>query len=201
VSTELGWGCGSEASNSLTGYWTQPVNGTYVEIDAASNSTIIASLDSVNQDYFHQFSPGLYTMVAEDMWNQTVYAHFQVVSAIGSPVEVVSVLGPIPPYNPGGPVVSVTLKNTGDAPIASLNATLAFVPPPNIPGGVRVPYSFVFDAASSNPLLPGQSTQETRTLIGAGFDSSLDYPLTIDGALLDGSQFSYTEQVQVVPPG
>jgi len=26
------------------------------------------------------------------------------------PIEVVSVLGPIPPFNPGGPVVEITLK-------------------------------------------------------------------------------------------
>ena len=194
--TELGWGCGSLAANALAGYWTQPANGTYVGIDDASNSTIIAGLNSVSQNYFRQFSPGLYTIVAEDMWNQTVYAHFQVVSAIGSPVEVVLVTGPIPPYNPGGPVVIVALMNVGDISITSLNATL-----PSFPGGPSVPYSFVFNVNSSNPLLPGLSIQETRTLIGASIDSTLEYPLTINGTFVNGTQFSFTEHVKVVPPG
>ena len=195
--TELGWGCGSEGANALIGYWTQPVNGTYVEIDNVSNSTIIASLNSVYQSYFHQFSPGPYTIVAEDMWNQTVYAHFQVVSAVGSQVEVVSVTGPIPPYNPGGPVVSISLKNIGETPITSLNATLAFVNPRN----VLTPWPFSFNASPSNPLLPGESINATSTLIGASIDSSLEYPLTVNGAFLNGTQFSFTEQVKVLPPG
>jgi len=114
----------------------------------------------------------------------------------GSPVEVVSVTGPVPPYNPGGPVVSVALKNVGDISITSLNATL-----PSVPGGSSVPYSFVFNVSSSSPLLPGQSIQETRMLIGASIDSSLEYPLQVSGTLVNGTQFSYTVKVQVVPPG
>lgn len=193
--TELAWGCGSNSASSLTGYWTMPDDGNYVEIDAASNSTITAGLNSVYQSYFHRFSPGSYTMVAEDLWNQTVYAYFQVVSAASSPVQVVSVMGPIPPYYAGGPVVSVTLQNVGSVPITSLAASL------QIPrAGPIAPFSFVFNVNSSNPLLPGRSVQETRTLIGAGFDSSLDYPLTISGTLSNGTQFSYTEQVLILPP-
>jgi len=119
-----------------------------------------------------------------------------VATTYGGPVEVVSVTGPIPPYNPGGPVVSVALMNAGDIPITSLSATL-----PSFPGGPSVPYSFVFDVNSSNPLLPGQSIKETRTLIGASIDSGLEYPLTISGTLVNGTPFSYTTQVQVVPPG
>ena len=131
------------------------------------------------------------------MWNQTVYAHFQVVSAVGSQVEVVSVTGPIPPYNPGGPVVSISLKNIGETPITSLNATLAFVNPRN----VLTPWPFSFNASPSNPLWPGESINATSTLIGASIDSSLEYPLTVNGAFLNGTQFSFTEQVKVLPPG
>lgn len=75
--TELAWGCGT-STGALSGYWTMPVNGTYVGIDSRSNSTITQGLSAVYADYFHQFSPGSYTIVAQDLWNQTVYANFQV---------------------------------------------------------------------------------------------------------------------------
>ena len=75
--TELAWGCGT-STGALSGYWTMPVNGTYVGIDSRSNSTITQGLAAVYADYFHQFSPGSYTIVAQDLWNQTVYANFQV---------------------------------------------------------------------------------------------------------------------------
>ena len=119
-----------------------------------------------------------------------------IISPISSPAELVSVIGPIPPYNPGGPVVSVTLKNGGKASITSLDATLGAGNLENAVNG----YSFVFNVSSSEPLQPGQSTQDTRTLIGAGFDTGVDYPLSINGTLVNGTQFSYTVQVQVVPP-
>jgi len=172
--------------SSLFGYWSAPVQGALESGQATIGST-----------YLHFFPPGQYTLVVEDQWGQAIYAHFQVTSASARPVDVVSVTGPIPPYNPGGPVVSITLKNTGDAPIASLNAGLQL---PNA-GGTSTPYTFVFNVNSSDPLLPGQSITQTRTLINAGFDSSVEYPLTISGALTNGTQFSYTVQVQVVPPG
>lgn len=109
-----------------------------------------------------------------------------------SPVQVVSVFGPIPPYNPGGPVVSVTLKNVGQAPIVSLNATLKL--PSAEPS---VTYVFTFEVSSSDPLLPGQSVEITRTLIGAGFGNS-PYPLVISGLLSNGIAFNYTQQVRIL---
>jgi len=92
-------------------------------------------------------------------------------------------------------VVGVTLRNIGTAPITSLAATL-----PRAPGGPTAPYSFVFNVSSSNPLQPGQSIQQTRTLIGAGFDSSLRYPLTVNGSLANGTRFSFVEQIQDYGP-
>jgi hypothetical protein len=170
---------------SLFGYWSAPLSG---QIDSQAATT--------SSSYFHYFSPGRYTLAVEDIWGQTIYAHFQVTPALGRPVEVVSVTGPIPPLNPGGPVVSITLRNVGETPITSLSATI-----PINTQGPELPYSFVFSVNSSDPLMPGQNIQETRTLINGGFDSSLQYPLTINGALINGMQFSYTEQIQVVPPG
>ncbi len=149
-----------------------------------------------SQGVLHPFLPGEYTVVAGDEWGHVQILYFQVTTASGRTVEVVSVTGPIPPFNPGGPVVGITLRNVGDTPITSLSATL-----PINTQGPQLPYSFVFNVNSSNPLKPGQTAQDTRTLIGAGFDSSLQYSLTISGTLSNGIQFSYTEQVRIVPPG
>jgi hypothetical protein len=182
---KFGLSIGCPVGESLIGYWSSPIRGQIDGSDATTNSS-----------YFHYLSPGQYTLAVQDTWGQTVYAYFHVVSTSGSPVEVVSVTGPIPPYNPGGPVVGVTLRNIGTAPITSLAATL-----PRAPGGPTVPHSFVFNVSYSNPLQPGQSIQETRTLIGAGFDSSLRFPLTVNGSLANGTRFSFVEQINIVPPG
>ena len=117
-----------------------------------------------------------------------------ITSPVDSPVEVASVTGPIPPYNPGGPVISIVLKNIGDTPIVSLNATLV------LPGPTGS-YPFTFDISTANPLLPGHSVSSTHTLIGAGFSSELDYTLMINGTLSDGARLSYTQQVAITAPG
>jgi hypothetical protein len=145
------------------------------------------------------FVSGVYTVAVGDEWGQAAILHFTVVSASnpsasGSPAEVVSLTGPIPPYTPAGPEVGVTLRNIGQVPITSLNASLG------LPGEVSSPYSFVFDVSSSSPLLPGQSIQATRTLVNGGFDSTQEYPLTISGALSNGTRFAYAVQVQIVSP-
>lgn len=180
------YGCG--AGKGLFGYWVTP--GITPGLAGFSDQDGV-----VGSKYFRFFPAGAYTLVVQDIWGHTIYAHFQVTPAPGHPVEVVSVEGPIPPYNPGGPVVSITLRNIGDSPVTSLNASL-----PSQPAGPKVPYSFVFNVSSSAPMLPGQTKAETRTLIGASIDSSLEYPLTIRGTLLNGTQFSYEVQVQVLPP-
>jgi hypothetical protein len=84
----------------------------------------------------------------------------------------------------------------GSLPIVSLNATLRSEPPPENPGGIPIPYSFTFAVNSSAPLEPGQAIQETRTLNGSPFDLGASYPLTISGALANGTEFAYTQQIQ-----
>jgi hypothetical protein len=79
--TQYSISCGSNGGSSLYGYWTMPANGGYVTINGVSNSTATAGM-SLIQSYFHQFAPGSYTIVAEDMWNQTVFAHFEVIAAV-----------------------------------------------------------------------------------------------------------------------
>jgi hypothetical protein len=115
-----------------------------------------------------------------------------------SPIQVISVVGPIAPFNPGGPVVSVTIKNISGNDVTLLNASLALGPAEVMPGNIQRSYSFVFNASPSNPLRPGQSTTSTEILIGAGFETDRNYPLTINGTLANGTEFSYTAQVQIV---
>jgi len=107
------------------------------------------------------------------------------------PIEIVSVLGPLPPFNPGGAAVKITLKNVGVEPVISLTATLE----------VSESFDFIFDVTPSNPLQPNRSTSTTLTLIGGGgFSSNGSYPLTINATLQNGANFVYTKLVQIAQP-
>jgi hypothetical protein len=112
------------------------------------------------------------------------------------PIEIVSVLGPLAPFNPGGPTVEIILKNVSTTPIVSLTATLGLggVGHPTAPGS----FTFTFDVTALHPLLPGRSVSDTSTLIGAGFSDSASYPLTITGTMENGATFTYTKQVHIV---
>jgi hypothetical protein len=104
---------------------------------------------------------------------------------------VVSVVGPIPPYNPGGPVVEVTLNNVGNQPVISLKAVLM----PDRGG-----FDFIFYVTPSNPLQPGKSISVRQTLIGGEFNVDFNYPLLISGTLQNHVNFTYTKQMQRLPP-
>jgi hypothetical protein len=112
------------------------------------------------------------------------------------PIEIVSVLGPLSPFNPGGPTVEITLKNVSSAPVVSLTATIGLdeAGPPTARGS----FMFTFDVTALHPLLPGRSVSDTSTLIGPGFNDSTSFPLTITGAQENGATFTYTKQVQIV---
>ncbi len=112
---------------------------------------------------------------------------------VQQPVDIVSVLGPLQPINPGGPIVEITLKNASSSPIVSLNATLDLQSAP--PGR---PFTFDFNITSSDPLLPHVSTASKLSLIGGGFGDSISYPLTISGATQGGMPFTFTTRVQIV---
>ena len=105
------------------------------------------------------------------------------------PIKVVSVLGPLQPINPGGPIVEITLKNASDESVVSLTASLE----------VSRSFSFDFDVNSANPMLPDKTTSSRLILIGGGFSDTVLYPLKINGTLQSGEAFSYTKQVQIVP--
>lgn len=106
------------------------------------------------------------------------------------PVEITSVLGPLQPTNPAGPIVEITLENVSVEPVVSLNATL----------GLTRPFEFAFNVTPSHPLQPGASTGSRLTLIGGGFSDSVWYPLTINATLESGAVFIHTEMVQIVEP-
>jgi hypothetical protein len=105
-------------------------------------------------------------------------------------IEIVSVLGPLPPINPGGPIVEITLNNVSNESIVSLTATLE----------LSRAFNFKFDVSSLNPLLPAESISAKLTLIGGGFSDNISYPLRLEGTLEDGSTFAYTKQVQITEP-
>ncbi|HEV2226044.1 MAG TPA: hypothetical protein VGR56_04475 [Nitrososphaerales archaeon] len=62
----------------LNGYWTKPDNGSYVFIDDRTNETVTRGLDALYKDYFHPLISTPYTIVAQDLWNQTAFAYFDV---------------------------------------------------------------------------------------------------------------------------
>ncbi len=120
------------------------------------------------------------------------------------PVALVSVSGPYPVYvdgkplwNPGGPVVEITLKNVSAEPVASLTADLGIerAGPPGLSSFV-----FTFDVTSAAPLLPGSDISVRQTLIGGGFSDNINYLLTINGTLQSGAGFAYTKQVLITAP-
>jgi hypothetical protein len=109
---EFGLGC--RPGSVLYGYW--PVRTTQ-ECPAAPGRVALDICAEGLNDVFQPFPAGSYTILAEDMWNQTAYAYFRA-SPTPSPIDVLSVTGPMPPYNPGGPVVTFALKNVGNMTIA-----------------------------------------------------------------------------------
>jgi hypothetical protein len=72
TSQELSLECGSGA---LDGYWTWPP--AKICPGGGTNSAMTDSRSNMGCD-FHKLPVGPYTILAEDMWNQTVFAYFQV---------------------------------------------------------------------------------------------------------------------------
>ena len=104
-----------------------------------------------------------------------------------NPVIVLSVTGPMPPFNPGGPVVEITVENTSDVPVVSLNATLE----------LERSYKFDFGLGAAGPLAPGTTASASLTLINGSISSQDTYPLTVSGTLANGQDFTFAEQVVI----
>ncbi len=144
---------------------------------------------------FTTFSPGEYTVVAGDEWGKVVLLYFTVdngAQTSQSPVQIVSLTGPLPPYNPGGPTVGITLKNVGNIPIVTMIADL----------NTDRPHPFNL-LTTWSPLLPGQTVNATVNLIGpaaGSFSGDIPYPVTISGTLQDGTVFNYTFLMKIALP-
>lgn len=106
------------------------------------------------------------------------------------PIEVISVSGPLPPINPGGPIVEITLKNVSIEPVTSLSAIIE----------LGRTFTFNFDVSSDKLLLPDNSISTKLTLIGGGFSDNTLYPLKINGILQSNATFAYTVQIQIAAP-
>jgi hypothetical protein len=104
-----------------------------------------------------------------------------------APVEIVSVLGPLAPINPGGPIVEITVKNISAESVISLTVTLE----------LSRAFQFNFDVTGAQPLLPSQSISARQTLIGGGFSDNVAYTAAIAGTVQNGVAFSYTRQVTI----
>ncbi len=81
---ELSGGCC--IGTALNGYWMMAPNSivlTGFTCSSVSNANNTAT-ESLSELYCnpHPFSVGSYTLVAEDLWNDTVYAYFQVLSTM-----------------------------------------------------------------------------------------------------------------------
>jgi hypothetical protein len=108
------------------------------------------------------------------------------------PIDVLSVQGPLPPINPGGPNVEITLKNVSTEPVVSLTAVFTNL-------GAR-DIDINFEVGPANPLLPGASVNDTQSLIDGGFTNNVLYPLITERTLQSGATFSYVEQVEISEP-
>ena len=96
------------------------------------------------------------------------------------------------PYNPAGPTIEVSLQNNGNTPVTSLQAILTLS---------NNNYTYIFDQiTTSNPLLPGQSVNQTQTLINAGFEQNQTYPLEIIGNQQGGEKINYTTPITIIVP-
>ncbi len=103
------------------------------------------------------------------------------------PMEVVSLSGPVPPINPGGPTVELVLKNVSAEAVVSLSVTLE----------INRPFNLAFDVSLPVPVMAGKTITSRQNLIGGGFSDTVSYPLKISGVLRDGSTFNYVLQVQI----
>jgi hypothetical protein len=106
------------------------------------------------------------------------------------PIEVISVSGPLPPINAGGPTVEITLKNASIEPVTSLSATIE----------LGWTFTFDFDISVDKPLLLDNSISSKLTLISGGFSNNTLYPLKINGMLQSNATFAYTVQIQIAAP-
>lgn len=71
--------CGCCSAGNLSGYWMANDSVSFNPSNPSDlNSSVLQGMATLRQDY-HQFGAGAYTLVAEDLWDQMVFAYFDVV--------------------------------------------------------------------------------------------------------------------------
>jgi hypothetical protein len=106
----------------------------------------------------------------------------------GIPVIVVSA-DLLQPYTPGGPTIELILKSNSISPVIYLQAILTL-------SGRN--YTYIFNNVSmSNPLVQNQQTNQTSTLINAGFETNQMYLLEIMGTLQNGDSFDFVTPITI----
>ncbi|MDD4860146.1 MAG: hypothetical protein PHR56_08110 [Dehalococcoidales bacterium] len=116
------------------------------------------------------------------------------------PIEFVSALGPVPPFNlgdlhtPGGWSAEITLKNAGDEPVIAVSVTLL-----TSAGDHNYSSDLHFDVTSSNPLLPGMIISAKGKMYS--ISGEITYSLGIFGTLQSGTAFHiYSMPIQINAP-
>jgi hypothetical protein len=105
---------------------------------------------------------------------------------VNPPFEV-SVIGPIQPYNPGGPEIEITFKNVSDKQIYEFASAIYL--------------NRDFSLGDFGDLLPGENVTAKRILPNGAFSDNVSYSLYIYGVSMQSAKrFSYTTQVQIQAP-
>lgn len=102
--------------SSLLGYWSNPLVG---QMDGSRATT--------NSSYFHYFSPGEYTLAVENIWGQTVYAHFQVTSSTSTTAYTATINGltcPDPSYTSAAEATLISMITESPRFQAATNESL-----------------------------------------------------------------------------
>jgi hypothetical protein len=108
------------------------------------------------------------------------------------PVQIVGVYNGPGINTPGGPTITITLKNISTRPIVYLLATITLAPDNSIG-----PFEFVFKVDSLNPLEPDMTISQTQILIRGGFNTDDHYPLDVRGIFQGNGTFQFSQQVAV----
>ena len=107
-------------------------------------------------------------------------------------LEIVSIVGPVPPYGPGGGSMAVTVKNPGEESIISINATLKLEP--------SWPVYFL-KISRDTPLRPDATdVQNILFLPPMTFDYNTPYQMDVHVTLQSGKTYFYTETVKITKP-
>lgn len=205
LSTELATGiggalCDDDISRGDHGIWFVefPVDnvtseqtgwqrGPNVEFGPASTYNLLeVDIDALSGRVLQEKASNGFLLGGPDQWITSMECG----SARTDQQFVVTSVGPIPPYNPGGPVIQITLKNLTGQTIVGLGAVLR----------LNTLVTFEFPVSASAPLLPNHSISVKTTAIGANLTNDDVYPLGIWGNFSGAALgFKYLQQVMILP--